>query len=64
MFSAVAIMALVLSPVLIPLIITGFRFLAEVQRKRTYARLEQKLDREHLADGVGRASKPSMSTTW
>jgi hypothetical protein len=64
MFSAVAIMALVLSPVLIPLIITGFHFVAQVQRKRTYARLEQKLEREHLADGVGHASKPSMSTAW
>jgi hypothetical protein len=63
MFSAVAIMALVLSPVLIPLIITGFRFLAEVQRKRTYARLEQKLRREHLADRVERGAQP-MSTTW
>jgi hypothetical protein len=64
MFSAVAIMAVVLSPVLIPLIITGFHFVAEVQRKRTYARPEQKLERERLADGVGRASEPSMSTTW
>jgi hypothetical protein len=63
MFSAVAIMALVLSPVLIPLIITGFHFLAEVQRKRTYARPEQKLGREHLADRVGRGPQPSMSTT-
>jgi hypothetical protein len=64
MFSAIAVMALVLSPVLIPLIITGFHFLAEVQRKRTDARPEQKLEQEHLADGVGRASEPSMSTTW
>jgi hypothetical protein len=62
MFSAVAIMAIVLSPVLIPLIITGFHFLTEVRRKRTYARLEQELGREHLADRVGRGPQPSMST--
>ena len=62
MFSAVAIMTIVLSPVLIPLIITGFHFSTELRQRRTYAHLEQKLDREHLADRVGRASQPSMST--
>jgi hypothetical protein len=62
MFSAVAIMTLVLSPVLIPLIITGFHFVADRRRSRRYPHLEQKLEREHLADRVGRAPQPSVST--
>ena len=62
MFSAVAILTLVLSPVLIPAIITGFHFVADHRRSRSYSQLEQKLERDHLADGVGRASQPSMST--
>ena len=62
MFSAVAIMTLVLSPVLIPAIITGFHFVADRWRSRRYSQLEQKLERDHLAGGVGLASQPSMST--
>jgi hypothetical protein len=62
MFSAVAIMVFVLSPVLIPLIITGFHFVADRRRIRRYPHLEQKLGREHLADHVGRGPQPSMST--
>ena len=62
MFSAVAIMTLVLSPVLIPTIITGFHFVADRWRSRRYSQLEQKLERDHLADRVGRGPQPSMST--
>ena len=62
MFSAVAIMTLVLSPVLIPAIITGFHFVADRWRSRRYSQLEQKLERDHLADRVGRRLQPSMST--
>jgi hypothetical protein len=62
MFSAVAIMALVLSPVLIPLIITGFHFAGGRRRSRGYAGREQKLKREHLADRARRSSQPSTST--
>ena len=62
MFSAIAIMALVLSPVLIPLIITGFHFVGGLRRSRGYAGRGQKLKQEQLADRVGRASQPSMST--
>jgi hypothetical protein len=62
MFSAVAVMTLVLSPVLIPLIITGFHFVADRRRSRRYPHLEHKLERKHLADRVGRGSQPSMST--
>jgi len=62
MFSAVAIMTLVLSPVLIPAIITGFHFVAGRWRSRSYSQLEQKLERDHLADRVGRGLQTSMST--